>query len=327
MDINEIARRAGVSRATVSRYLNNGYVSKEKRELISRVIEETGYVPSRHARQLRTGKTNLVGVIIPKINSQSISRMVAGITEVLSANEYQVVLTETNNNPQSEVNYLKLFANRTRVDGVVLIATVLTEEHQEAIAQLDVPIVILGQKFDDYSCVYQDDFHAMYDVTKIALSKARVPAYLGVLEEDEAAGSQRKQGFLHACAEAGIEVPAQAQQIIGFDADAGYFGAEKILETVPEVDTIVCATDSIAFGAMMCMQEYGKRVPEDVQITGIGDSMLTQISRPSLTTAHLHFKTAGIEAAEMILSHMQPGRHRRETKKVVYKVFVRNSTR
>ena len=84
MDINEIARLAGVSRATVSRYLNNGYVSQAKREEIARVIEETGYVPSRQAQQLRTGRTNLVGVIIPKINSQSVSRMVAGITETLT---------------------------------------------------------------------------------------------------------------------------------------------------------------------------------------------------------------------------------------------------
>ena len=83
MDINEIARMAGVSRATVSRFLNNGYVSQEKRKLISKVIKETGYVPSQSAQQLRTGKTNLVGIIIPKINSQSVARMVAGITERL----------------------------------------------------------------------------------------------------------------------------------------------------------------------------------------------------------------------------------------------------
>ena len=66
MDINEIARLAGVSRATVSRFLNDGYVSKEKRRLIAKVIRETGYVPSQSAQQLRTGKTHLVGVIIPK---------------------------------------------------------------------------------------------------------------------------------------------------------------------------------------------------------------------------------------------------------------------
>ena len=78
MNINEIARLAGVSRATVSRYLNNGYVSEEKKAVIHRVIEETGYQPSSQAQMLRTKKTRLVGVILPKINSNTISREAAG---------------------------------------------------------------------------------------------------------------------------------------------------------------------------------------------------------------------------------------------------------
>lgn len=327
MDINEIARRAGVSRATVSRYLNDGYVSDEKRLLIQRIIEETGYVPSRQAQQLRTGKTQLVGVIIPKINSQSISRMVAGITEVLPPNEYHVILADTNNDPASEVSYLQVFGGKTRVDGVILIATMLTEAHREAIAALNVPIVILGQDFPGYPCVCQDDYHAMLDITRIVLRTSVHPAYLGVMDKDEAAGRQRHQGFLDACAQAGLSIGTAAQRVVSFDADSGYFGAERILEDMPEVDAIVCATDVIAYGAMMCMREYGRDVPGDVQVTGIGDSLLTRILHPSLTTAHLPFKTAGIEAARMLLEHMGPGRHAIRSMRLPYDVYVRNSTR
>lgn len=84
MNINEIAWLAGVSRTTVSRYLNNGYVSEEKKEKIRKVIEETGYQPSTQAQMLRTKKTKLVGVVLPKINSDTISREVAGISDVLA---------------------------------------------------------------------------------------------------------------------------------------------------------------------------------------------------------------------------------------------------
>ena len=83
MNINEIAQLAGVSRATVSRYLNEGYVSAEKRERIRKVIRETGYHPSNSAQTLRSRKTNFIGVIIPKINSDSIGKMVAGITRCI----------------------------------------------------------------------------------------------------------------------------------------------------------------------------------------------------------------------------------------------------
>ena len=97
MNINEIARLAGVSRATVSRYLNNGYVSEEKKAVIRRVIEETGYQPSSQAQMLRTKKTRLVGVILPKINSNTISREAAGISDILTKKGYQIVLANTNN--------------------------------------------------------------------------------------------------------------------------------------------------------------------------------------------------------------------------------------
>ena len=327
MDINEIARRAGVSRATISRYLNNGYVSKEKRDLIRRVIEETGYVPSQHARQLRTGKTSLVGVIMPKINSQSVSRMVAGITDSLAREGYQVILASTDNDEHTEVDYLKLFAESNRVDGIILIGTVLSHEHHVIIGDLNVPFVILGQHTPGIPCVYQDDYHAMLDVAKLVLRKSKCPAYLGVFERDIAAGKERHRGFVDACDEMGIDLEPQAQLVVDFDSDAGYFGAEKLLDTVPDIDTIVCATDDIAFGAMMCMREYGKRVPEDVQVTGVGDSLLSQITRPSLTTIHLYYKTSGIRAAQMLLASINGSGKGTQEIRMTYEIYGRMSMR
>jgi len=325
MDINEIARRAGVSRATVSRYLNNGYVSQEKRELISRIIRETGYVPSQHAQQLRTGKTRLVGVVIPKINSQSVSRMVAGITDVLADNNYQVVLANTNNNENIEVDFLNLFAKRNHVDGIILIATQFTPAHHAAIKHLHIPLVILGQHLAGHDCVYHDDYHAVFDLTMLVLRTARMPSFLGVFEEDVSAGKERRRGFLDACKTAGVTPLSEGMRIVSFDADSGYFGAEQILDSVPSVDAIVCATDDIAFGATMCMIEYGKRVPEDVQITGVGDSLLSRITHPSLTTAHLPYKRSGREAARLLLGRIESSDEPPQEIKMGYEVYGRNS--
>jgi LacI family sucrose operon transcriptional repressor len=305
MNINEIARRAGVSRATVSRYLNNGYVSKEKRELIGRIIEETGYIPSQRGKLLRTGKTRLVGVIMPKINSQSVSRMVAGITSVLEQNDYHVVLADTENHENRELEFLELFSGRNHVDGIILIATVFTQQHLQALSHMAVPTVVLAQHLPGQSCVYHDDYQALYDITSLVLKKAKRPAFLGVYEKDESAGKERHRGFIDACEDAGMSLLPGTSITVGFDADSGYFGAERILDAVPDVDTIVCATDEIAFGAMMCMHEYGRRVPEDVQITGVGDSLLSRIARPSLTTVHLYFKTSGVRAAQLLLDEMR----------------------
>ena len=105
------------------------------------------------------------------------------------------------------------------------------------------------------------------------------------------------------------------------------FGAERILDNVPDVDTIVCATDDIAFGALMCMREYGKRVPGDVQVTGVGDSLLSQITRPSLTTVHLFYKTSGVRAAQMLLAKIDGSEDGAQEIKMPYEVYGRMSMR
>ena len=103
MTIKEIAQLAQVSSAAVSRYMNGGYVSEEKKERIRAVIEETGYRPSVQARTLRTKRACLIGVIVPKINSESISRITEGIGQILAKSGYQMLLTITNNNSSKEL--------------------------------------------------------------------------------------------------------------------------------------------------------------------------------------------------------------------------------
>lgn len=327
MDINEVARLAGVSRATVSRYFNNGYVSQEKRDAIARVIKKTGYAPSQHAKTLRTGKTNVVATIIPKINSASVSRMVAGMTPVLNEAGYQLLLANTNNDEQREIDFLRLFAEQGQVDGIILRATTFTPGHEEAFAELQLPLVILDQSIEGQACVYQDDYQASRAVTELALARGERPAFIGVFDEDVSAGHMRRQGFLDVCAARGIELPEGALQVADFTVDSGYTCAEAILDAYPEVDTIVCATDAIAYGALTCLREYGRRVPEDVQVTGIGDSELSQIITPTLTTVHHHYKTSGTEAARMLVDLLNGSTSAVRQLKMGFEVVARNSIR
>ena len=328
MDINGIARLAGVSRATVSRYLNDGYVSKEKRAAIAKAIEETGYVPSRQAQQLRTGKTHLVGVIIPKLNSQSVSRMVSGITEVLEPEGYQTLLADTNNNAQQELDYLRIFSESNRVDGIILLATVLTDAHRAAFSSLHIPLVVLGQQVDEIPCVFNDNYHAAYDITRATIQGSQCPAFIGVTEADVAAGLMRHKGFVDACASMGVSSREDLQLISDFTADGGYQCCEQIMNDAPQCDAIVCATDTIAYGALTCLREYGHRVPEDVQVSGIGDSEFSQIIWPSLTTAHLFYKSSGAAAAQLLIHVLERDESMGATEiKIGYDIFVRSSTR
>ena len=327
MDITTVAKLAGVSRATVSRYLNDGYVSDEKRRAIARVIKETGYIPSRQAKILRTGKTNLIGVIIPKINSASVSRMVAGLSSVFNESQYQMLLANTDNRENKEIDYLRVFTEKDRVDGIILVGTILTPEHERALKNLRIPLIVLGQAFDGFSCVYHDDYHAVREITSHILNRGTKPAYIGVTELDIAAGQSRHTGFLDACAENNLEVPKKAQMESDFSVDSAYLACERLLDVYPEVDTIVCASDSIAFGAITCLREFGRSVPEDVQVTGVGDSDLSKVITPSLTTIHHHYKTSGMEAAKMLIGAMDKEDTIVRDIRMGYELLLRNSTR
>lgn len=118
MNITEFAAYAGVSKAAVSRYFNGGYLSDEKRQAIQKAVEETGYHPSESARSIRTHRTGLIGVILPKLSSESCARVTEGISQVTVQEGYQLLLGVTANNPAKEVEYLSLFKQR-QVAGII----------------------------------------------------------------------------------------------------------------------------------------------------------------------------------------------------------------
>ncbi len=303
MNINEIAKMAEVSPAAVSRYLNNGYVSEEKKERIKKVIEETGYRPSSQAQTLRTKKTKMIGVVLPKINSSSISRMVAGISEVLSESGYQMLLANTDNKIEEELNYLETF-KENYVDGILFVATILTGRHKKLLGEYKVPVVILGQRIKGYSCVYQNDHQAAEELAEILLAGSKNPCFIGVTERDEAVGKNRRAGYEAALSKYGITcLPEQFVQA-DFSMEAGYHNMEKILDKIPDVDAVFCVTDTIAQGAMACLTDKGKKVPEQVRIAGMGDSSFGKMTRPKLTTIHFHYRTSGAEAAKILLEQI-----------------------
>lgn len=328
ININKIAELAGVSNATVSRYLNGGSVSRKTGERIQRIIEKTGYKPSISARMMRTGQSNYIGVIVPKINSESVSRMMAGLTEVLNNQGYEVLLGNANQSMEKELCFLDLFKQR-EMAGLVLFGTIVSREHVEMLKALKMPVVILGQSIQGFSCVYFDDYHAAYDLTECLLKKeVKRFAYIGVTDQDVAAGQMRRKGMLEAlkahhypleemvCAEAVFSVPS------------GYECMGRLYERYPDVDAVFCSTDSIATGAMMYLRDHGISVPETVRITGIGHDQKADIIMPQLTTADYYYCSSGREAASILLDlirNWKDGVTTRELK-LGYELLERGST-
>lgn len=325
MTINEIAGLAGVSRATVSRYLNQGYVSEEKREKIRQVIDQTGYQPSTQAQTLRTRKTKLIGVIIPRIDSYTVSRMVQGISPVLAKSGYQLLLANTEDDEQKELDDLKLF-RENHVDGVVLTGTIFTKKHLQVLRDYQVPVVILGQHLSLCSCVYQDDREASRELAARMLKKSRCLCYAGVTLRDQAVGMDRREGFMMACQEAERTLESGQMMEVSFHVDSGRQAAAELLSRYPKMDGLLCATDDIAVGAILYLKQQGKRIPEDIQVAGFGDTLMAQIVEPNLTTVHYHYKTSGEEAARLLVGLLEEETKVRRELKMGYEIMERGST-
>ncbi|MDO5416455.1 MAG: LacI family DNA-binding transcriptional regulator [Lachnospiraceae bacterium] len=305
MTITEIARLAEVSVSAVSRYLNQGYVSEEKARRIKEVIEKNGYQPSKQAQSLRTKKSKVVGVILPKISSESIARMASGISQVLSDKGYQMLLTSTENDPKKEIQYLQLL-NHNPVDGIIFSASVFDKAHREVLQKLQVPVVIVSQRFEGCACVYHDDYGAAAAMTQLLIARGRKRiAHIGVTQKDEAAGRSRTRAYQDALAGAGLLAPASMIEETGFTTDDGYEGMKRLWERHPDLDGVFCATDTLAVGALEYLKEAGRKVPEEISVTGIGHNRMSRVITPKLTTAHLHYRTSGVEAAKMLLEMME----------------------
>ncbi len=304
MNISDVAKLAGVSSATVSRYFNNGYLSAEKRDRIRKVVEETGYRPSVQAQTLRTKRTMMIGVVIPKINSSSMGSAIAGILSELGSCGYQVLLADTQNDPQKELEYMAAFSEK-QVDGVILMATVYTKAHRDVINKLDIPVVVVGQRFDGQYCVYHDDYNAMREMTERVLSKGRQNlGYIGVLEQDEAVGRERYRGFCDAVKAEGREELCANYVIAGFSIQEGYDGARAMIDRHPNLDGIICATDSIAAGTMQYLREQNIKVPEQIVVTGHGDSQISKVITPTLSTVRYMYEESGKIAAHMLVQRL-----------------------
>ncbi len=326
MNISEFAEKAGVSKSAVSRYFNNGYLSEDKRKKIENAIKETGYAPSFSAHAIKTRVTKLVGVILPKLSSESCARITEGISQIMYEQGYQILLVNTANDYHKEIEYLELF-RQNRVDGVIFLASIFTDMHKSILNKMHIPVVIVGQQFRGASCVCHDDFGAAYALTDLMLKKGSLrPAYIGVLEEDKAAGEDRHEGYLKALADHSIKPEKKFSTIAEFNIDSGYTCARKIFSGDEKPDAVFCATDNIAAGAMLYCREQGLRIPEDVMICGVGDNKIGAIAAVPLTSARLHYKSAGMEAAQMLLQAIGNKNTVPKIMKLDYEIVEREST-
>ena len=288
--IQDIAKKAGVTKSTVSRYLNGGSISLETAQKIEKIIKEENYTPSPFARSLKAKFSSMIGVIVPRVDSAATAQTLMGIDEVVEELNYEFIMNNARQDSKREIKAIETFA-RNKVAGIILIATEITSEHIKAIKQCSVPVVIVGQEHDEIHSVVHDDYLAGFElVQKLAELGYYELTYVGVSKRDHAVGVVRKEGIFSG---------AKAHQFEKIEQLEGDFSSQKALNIGMELfkdqthSLVIAATDKIAVALMKAAQQCGRKIPDEVAIAGFGGYEIGQFINPTLTTVEYQFKEAG----------------------------------
>ncbi len=301
--IKEIAEMSGVAKSTVSRYLNQGSVSEKTAERIETVIKKTGYSPNQFAQSLKAKKTKIIGVIIPRLNSNAMSETLLGIDDVLQMNGFQMIISNTNQNIDREIESIYSLAKQ-KVSGIILAATVITDKHKKAFDEISIPIVVIGQQVPGVPSVIHDDYQAGYCLGSYIFQRGhRFVTYLGIPETDISVGIKRKQGVIKASGE--YENIVLNIEETSFSSQDAVIMAKKILAGKNQPTAIIAATDNIAVGVLKACCLLDIKVPEQLSIVGVGGDKITDLVYPGITTIKFFFREAGGTAAKSLLKLLE----------------------
>lgn len=308
--IETIARRAGVSTASVSRVLRGLGGLPETIAKVRAAATELGYVPNAMARSLRGGHTHQVTFAMPDIGNPVYTAMVRHIQETVRRAGYRLLLHSTGADPAEELAALRALADR-HSDGLILCPIRVTEDHLEELAHATAPVVVIGSLPDrtPVDSVRADSVTgAELAVRHLAGAGRR---RIGLLNgpADTVPGAARERGYERGLAACGLPHDERLTARGGFDAASGDRAARRVLERAPDVDALFCANDLIAIGAMRALRGTGREIPADVAVVGVDNTDLAEACWPPLTSVDLGSQERGRLAAELLLKRLDNDVH------------------
>ena len=309
--LEDIARIAGVSRATVSRVVNNHpNVSEKMRLRVQAIIQETGYQPNLAARSLVSQRTKLIGLVIPRgvhgfFTDPYFPRLIEGISQ--ACNQYGYTLTlSLFFSDKDERELLPRVTQKGMLDGIIVQATGLKNQ-DEAIAQWGVPFVFAGRPVgaSDVSYVDVDNRAGAYAaIAHLAhLGYNKIATITGAL--NTTVGADRLEGYRQAMQARGLEIDENLIVEGDFTEFGAYFAAKKLIQQGPEA--IFVASDTMAIGVMKAILEEGLHIPDDIALVGFDDLVPTTLIGPQLTTVRQPVRNFGYKAVEMLLDIIENG--------------------
>jgi DNA-binding LacI/PurR family transcriptional regulator len=289
MTITAVARRAGVSIATVSRVINgSAKVSPQTAEQVREAIEALNFYPDTNARALGSGRSSLYGLIISDITNPFFPELVKAFEDIAVAHQQEVLIANTDYDPKRMELCVSRMLQR-KVDGVAIMTSEMDERLVEVFSHRRVPLVFLDTATVPAGVssirIDYDTGVALAMEHLTGLGHTRIAFITGPLWLHSA--QIRKQAFEAAMQHREIAVAEHMIQSGNHRADGGFAAMERILAVMPLPTAVFCSNDLTAIGAMGAIHARGLRIPEDISILGYDDILLSSYTRPALTTLRI----------------------------------------
>lgn len=301
--IRDVAERAGVSIATVSRVLNNQIqVKPATRAKVNKVIKELNYQPNYLGRNLRRAETRIILVILQNISNPFYSKVVTGIEDIGHKNGYNIMICNTDSDPEQERLYLELLVNKL-VDGVILMEPEIDGDELSQISK-DYPIVQCCEYIEeaDVSHISIDNVAAGYTAVNHLINLGHkkigmISSYNRLLS-----AKQREEGYKKALSEAGLKFQPEFIKYGSYGYRGGLRTAKEMLRLEDPPTAIFAISDITAIGAIRGIKEEGLRVPEDIGVIGFDNTSIASMYDPRLTTISQPRYDLGRISMEVLLS-------------------------
>ncbi|WP_142063612.1 LacI family DNA-binding transcriptional regulator [Pseudarthrobacter sp. B4EP4b] len=309
--IKDVADRAGLSIATVSRALSGKpNVSAKSRKLAMEAAGQLGFVPSYHAASLASGRNHNIGLVVPSIHRWYFSSVLEGVSETLLDAGYDLTLYNVGDQPERRHSVLNDFLLRKRLDAVIAVALVLTDAEIQQLLAVHRPIVGIGGTLPGASTIRIDDERLAWMATDhlIRLGHTRIGHVTGdaALNQDFKLPGIRQGGYQKAMAAAGLEVRPEWQITADFTVQGAYAAARRLLGGATDRPTaIFAASDEMAVGTILAARDFGLQVPRDLSVVGMDGHELGETF--GLTTVDQDPRRQGVLAAATALQLLEVG--------------------
>lgn len=311
MNIKEIAKLAGVSKATVSRVLNDSpLVTEDTRKKVLGIIKRVDYLPNYLARSLRIKETKTIGVIVPDIGNPFYFEVLRGIEKILDKKDFNIMLCNSDYNDEKELRYIYLLASK-KVDGIIVAPCSEKSNGIKNLLTWKIPFVIfdIPQTKLNTNSILIDHSQCSYIATRYLIESGHKNIVVMDVFRHTKTKSKFILGYLKALSEHNIPVKQEFIQEASPGIVGGYNIIKKLITEKISFTGVITICDLVAVGVYKAVNKFNLKIPDDISVVGNDDIPLAKYLNPPLTTVHQPKYLLGLKSAKLLLSQIQNKNH------------------